>query len=416
MNSRERVLASINHQQPDRIPIDLGATASSGIAAIAYNKLKQHLGIKTGKTLVYDVVQQLAQPESEILNLVQADILDLGRTFNTQDSDWYSIKRQDQTLYYPTWFRPTQNLDGSFDAISSDGTKIAHMPSQGYFFDQSYIPYKDGYPENYNDLPKAMKKVLWSGLAHSPWDHASEPNFWDSLKKNAQQLRHNTDKAIILGGGCNLFEWGTFLRGLDRFLVDLIRTPAKVEKLLDALMESHLAGLAKICDTVGDTIDILRFGDDLGTNDRPFLRPSIYQQFFKPRHKQLCKYVKDHSNMRTFLHSCGAIEPLIPDLIECGYDILNPVQISCEGMDPVGLKKNYGSKITFWGGGADTRNVLPRVKPNEVKKHVSSLLKIFAPGGGFIFNQVHNILPDVPPENIMAMYEAVHEFKYEQNE
>ena len=415
MKSRERILAAINHQIPDRVPIDLGGTPSSGMSAVTYHRLKQHLQMKGGKTLVYDVVQQLAQPEKEILDFAQADILDLGRLYNTQESDWYLTELHDIPHYYPNWFRPHKNIDGSFDVIDRDEDKIANMPSRGYFFDQTYFPYQSGYPTDFKDLPKAMTKVLWSALVHSPWDHAADPQFWGKLRENALKLRKSTDKAIILSAGCNLFEWGTFLRGLDHFLVDMIKNPSIVNKLLDALMEKHLENLEKICKSVGDIVDIIRLGDDLGTNDRPFMRPIIYRQLFKDRHKELCTYIKQHSQMHTFLHSCGAIAPLIPDIIECGFEIINPVQINCTGMDPETLKKEYGPKITFWGGGADTRNVLPRATPEKVKEHVTHLLKIFTPNGGYVFNQVHNLLPDVPPENIVAMYDAVHSFKMNSN-
>jgi uroporphyrinogen decarboxylase len=165
-----------------------------------------------------------------------------------------------------------------------------------------------------------------------------------------------------------------------------------------------------VCQAVGDVADILRFGDDLGMDTGPFMSPETYRQIFKPRHTILCNYVKEHSQMHTFLHSCGSIYRLLPDLIEAGYDIINPVQINIRDMEPERLKKEFGSDITFWGGGADTRHVLNRAAPSEVKDHVKQLLDIFAPGGGFVFNTVHNILPDVPPENIVAMFEAIDEF------
>jgi uroporphyrinogen decarboxylase len=210
--------------------------------------------------------------------------------------------------------------------------------------------------------------------------------------------------------GCNLFEWGTFLRRIDNFLVDLVLNPAEVERLLDALMERHLATLEKVCQAVGDVADIARFGDDLGTDQAPFKAPALYRKLFKPRHTILCDYVKKHSKMHTFLHSCGSIYALMPDLIEAGFEIINPVQINARDMEPERLKRDFGRDVTFWGGGCDTRRVLNRASPAQVKEHVKQLLEVFSPGGGFVFNTVHNILPDVPPENIVAMFEAVEEF------
>jgi uroporphyrinogen decarboxylase len=289
MNSRERVLATIEHREPDRIPIDLGGTPSSGISALAYTNLKEYLKIKTGHTQVYDVVQQLAQPEEDFLARFHVDVVDIGRTFNASEGDWYPIQIHGKELHYPQWFKPRRNLDGSYDVLDREADIIAHMPANGYFFDQSYYPYREGYPADFRDLPKVMTKILWQTLAHSPWDHAGDPKFWDTLRSRAISLRKSSNRAIMIACGCNLFEWGTFLRGLDHFLVDLVKQPAQVERLLDALMEQHLASLEKVCKAVGDVVDILRFGDDLGTNDRSFMRPEIYRRLFKPRHTILCQ-------------------------------------------------------------------------------------------------------------------------------
>lgn len=411
MNSRERIMAAINHEEPDRIPVDLGATPSSGISATAYSRLKQYLGVMDGQVRVYDVVQQLAQPEEIILEGFGIDVLDIGRSFNTKDADWYYIHLAGgEIAQYPAWFKPVQQEDGSWIAFHEDGTSIARMPAGGQFFDQTCYPYLDGYPNDYKDLPQAMNKVLWAALAHSPWDHAGEDGFWETLRERALSLRKSSDKALMMVCGCNLFEWGTFLRRMDNFLMDLMTETARVEALLDALMELHLATLEKVCKAVGDVADILRFGDDLGMDSGPFMPPQIYRDLFKPRHAALCDYVKKHSAMKTYLHSCGSLYALMPDLIEAGYDIINPVQTSSVDMEPVRLKKEFGKEITFWGGGCDTRAVLNRATPEEVKVHVQERLEIFAPGGGFVFNTVHNILPEVPPENIVAMYEAVGEF------
>ncbi len=411
MNSRERVMTSVNHKEPDRVPLDLGATPSSGISAIPYNKLKKHLNISDGNTRIYDVVQQLAQPEDSIIEKFGIDVLDVGRAFNAEDADWYDMTLADGSkAQYPAWFRPVKNPDGSQVVIDEGGDLIARMPANGTFFDQTYFPYLDGYPSDYKDLGKAMNKVLWQKLAHSPWDNAGTPDFYKKLREKALYLRQTTDKALMIVCGCNLFEWGTFLRRMDNFLVDLILEPEEVEKLLDALMERHLAGLEKVCEAVGDVVDILRFGDDLGTNGGPFMAPETYRKLFKPRHTVLCDYVHKHSKMKTFLHSCGSLRALMPDLIEAGYDILNPVQTTARGMDPAELKREFGHDITFWGGGCNTRWILNRATPDEVYDYVSRTLDILMPDGGYVFNTEHNIMPDVPPENILAMYRAVHNY------
>ena len=413
MTPRERILAAIEHRQPDQVPVDLGATPSSGISAIAYGNLKRHLGLTHGHTRIYDVVQQLAQPEEELLDRFRVDVLDIGRAFNTEESAWQPTTLADgQPALYPSWFHPERQPDGSWMARTHDGIDIAQMPEGGTFFDQSHFPYLDGYPPDYRDLSVAMGRVLWAALVHSPWDHAGEPGFWDTLRAKALELRRSSDRALMIVVGCNLFEWGTFLRRIDNFLMDLIAEPAKVEGLLDALLERHLSTLERVCHAVGDVADIIRFGDDLGTNGGPFMAPALYRAFFKPRHRILCDYVHRRTPMKTFLHSCGSIRALLPDLIEAGFDVINPVQTSCRGMDPAGLKADFGKEICFWGGGCDTKTVLPNATAAEVKEHVKRRLEIFMPGGGFVFNTVHNILPDVPPANITAMFEAVGEFQF----
>ncbi|NQU38845.1 MAG: methyltransferase [Lentisphaerae bacterium] len=411
MTRRERILAAINHREPDRVPVDLGATPSSGISAIAYGNVKQHLGLSAGHTRIYDVVQQLAQPEEAMLDRLGVDVMDVGRAFNTADADWYDVKLADgQKAQYPKWFHPEQHADGSWIARTPAGLDVAHMPAGGTFYDQSLFPWVDGYPADMSAaLPKAMSKVLWAALAHSPWDHAGETGFWEDLRARAIALRESSDRALMIVCGCNLFEWGTFLRRMDNFLMDLFLDEANVERLLEVLMESHLATLEKVCAAVGDVCDILRFGDDLGIDSGPFMPPELYRRLFKPHHARLCQYVHEQSQMKTFLHSCGSIYKIMPDLIEAGYDVINPVQTNCIDMEPDRLKREFGNDITFWGGGCDTRTVLNRATPQGVKEHVKERLDILAPGGGFVFNTVHNILPEVPPANVMAMFEALDE-------
>jgi uroporphyrinogen decarboxylase len=412
MNARERVLAAINHQEPDGVPVDIGSTPSSGISAIAHYNLKHHLGLPEWPTQVYDVVQQIAQPGAAMLDRFRIDVVDIGRAFDDRPEDWYDITLPDgPPVQFPTWFKPTPQPDGAWDVFNAQGVRIATMPLGANFFDQTCFPYVDGYPDSFADLPQVMPLVHWSGLAHSPWDHAGDADFWQQLRARALKLRASSDRALMIVVGCNLFEWGTFLRRLDNFLVDIVTDPVNVERLLDALMEQHLQTLAKVCTAVGDIADIVRFGDDLGTDQGPFMSPKTYRQLFKPRHKMLTDYVKQHSQMHTFLHSCGSIYKLLPDLIDAGFEIINPVQTIARDMEPKRLKQEFGKDLTFWGGGADTRFTLNRGTPEAVKDNVRSNIEALAGGGGFVFNTVHNILPDVPPANIVAMFEAIDEYR-----
>ncbi len=415
MNSRERVLTALNHREPDKVPVDLGSNPSSGISAIAYANLLEHLHLNHLPVQIYDVVQQLAQPQYEIIELFGIDILDIGRSFNSGSEDWEpTLLASEQNAFYPAWFRPGNDANGNWIARDSRGLSIARMPAGATFFDQTYFPWLDGYPEGLTGLDEAMSSVLWAAFAHSPWDHASDPGFWGRLRNNALEMKAASGRALMIVVGCNLFEWGTFIRRMDNFLMDLYMEPVNVEALLDALLERHMETLAQVCEAVGDVADIIRFGDDLGAMNGPFMDPELYRQLFKPRHQQMCNYVKKSSEMHTFLHSCGSIYKLIPDLIDAGFDILNPVQTQAADMDPVKLKREFGNEISFWGGGVETVGTLNKAKPEQVRLEVLQRLEILSKDGGFIFNTVHNILPDVPPQNIVAMFNAVKEFNGEQ--
>ena len=410
MTSRDRVLKAINHEETDRVPVDLSSTPSSSMSVIAYNNLKKHIGF-TGKPVkILDVVQQVIMPEEEILDRFNIDVIPLARGFE-KDEDWYEIDVSDGSrAQYPNWFRPVEDSDGNWVASSPSGEQLSQMPNSATFYDQLCFPYLDGFPKDYSNLGSDLKRVMWSAYAPSPWDLSGEDDFWEQLRKKSLALRESTDRALMVTAGCNFFEWGTFLRRLDNFLMDLYTDLDEVERFLDALQELHMEFLAKVIEAVGDVADIIRFGDDLGLDSGPFFSPEIYRKIFKPRHKMLCDYVKANSNLRTFLHSCGSIYPIVPDLIEAGFDVINPVQTNCVNMEPDRLKKEFGKDITFWGGGVDPREILNRGSVEDVKNDVKRRLEIFTPGGGYVFNTVHNIMPDVPPENIIAMYEAIEEF------
>ncbi len=445
MTSRERVLATINHKEPDRVPIDLGATPSSGISAIAHANLMQYLGwagdangmtgvangitesangtanavargaTNDGKTLIYDVVQQLAQPSDRLIERFNIDVIDIGRTFNIYPHEWYPITLQNGLpAYYPTWFKPVLQKNGAWANYHTDGTPIAKMPQGATFFDQTYFPWVDGYPQGRQAmdeaLDEAMGKVLWAAMTHSPWDHATEPGFWDTLRSRTKKLRTNTDKALLINCGCNLFEWGTFLRRMDNFLMDLYIDKANVAILVELLMNRHMKTLERVCESVGDLVDIIRFGDDLGMDTGPFMGLDVYTELFSAHRKRLCDYTHTHSTMKTFLHSCGSVQQYIPSFIDEGVDVLNPLQTNCLHMDPAKIKADFGTDITFWGGGMDPREILNNGSPAAVRNEVFRRLEILAPRGGYVFNNIHNIMPDVPPENVVAFFDAVREF------
>lgn len=403
MNSRDRILLSINHKQPDKVPIDLGSSTVTGISAIAYNNLKKYLKIST-PTRVFDVVQQLANVDMEIIEMFGVDAVDINRV-TTENDDWYAVVLSDGSkAEYPNWFRPIKATDGSWYTTDTDGQVLSRMPVGAAFYDQMFFPYENGYTENFGHFKDALKKISW--VVHS---HASNLNA-NELREKLLSLKISADKALVMSGGVKLLELGFFIRRMDNFLMDLMTDPPELSEMLDILVEMHLAGLEKKCSTVGDIVDVIRFGDDLGMTSGPFMDMGTFRKFFKPRYKVLCDYVKKHSNMKIFLHSCGSIKQYIPDLIEVGFDILNPVQTNCYDMDPFTLKKEFGKDITFWGGGVDTASILNRATPEDVRKDVLNRCEIFSKDGGFVFAPIHNILSEVPPQNIIAAYNAVKEF------
>jgi len=411
MTSRERVLAAINHREPDRVPVDLGSTPSSGISAIAYKNLIDYLGMD-GRTMIYDVVQQLALPEAGLMEKLGVDVIDIAQAFRGNEEAWSPITmRNGKDGYYPKWFKPVMGQNGQWDVFHSDGDLIASMPEGAEFFDQAYFPWKNGYPDSRSGmedaLDEAMDKVLWQNLAHSPWDRAGEPDFWKDLSVKTKALREQSDKALLVVCGCNLFEWGTFLRRMDNFLMDLYTDKENVAILLELLMERHLRTLANVCETVGDSVDIIRFGDDLGMDSGPFMGLDVYRELFHEHRRRLCSYVHVNSSMHTFLHTCGSVHQYLPSLIEEGIEIINPVQTNCRDMQPERLKAEFGDEIVFWGGGANPREILNNGTPEDVRRDVLSRLEVFAPGGGYVFNSIHNILSDVPPANIMAAFDAL---------
>ena len=403
MTSRERVLAALDHREPDRVPIDLSGHRSSGIAAIAYPKLREALGLPPRPVRVYDIIQQLAIVDEDVLDRFGADTIELGRGFARNDADWADWVLPDGTpCQVPAWSVPERE-DGRWVLRSDSGRVIAAMPDGALYFEQTHWPFLSR--DDLDAIPQALSECMWTAIASPPGPGVSD----EQLAAGARALRASTDRAIIGLFGGNLLETGQFLYRIDGFLMLLAGAPERAHAFLDRLVELHLANLERYLGVVGDHIDIILFGDDLGMQTGPQISPAMYREFFKSRHATLWRRAKELADVKVMLHSCGGIRELLPDLIEAGLDAVNPVQISCRGMDAAGLKAELGQAVTFWGGGCDTRDVLPNGSPEVVADHVRAQVATLAPGGGFVFQQVHNILADVPPGNIIAMLDAVRE-------
>lgn len=407
MNSRERILSAFEFREADRVPIDFSGHRSSGISATLYPKLREHLGLPPRPVRVYDPIQQMAIVDDDILDLFNADTIELGRAFALEDKDWHDWVLPDGSpCQLPIWVKPEREENG-WVIRSKSGRVIATMPDGALYFEQSYYPFHE--KDDLDKLDEALEECMWSAVASPPGPLFSGPGGDQRLIDGARKLRESTDRAILGLFGGNLLELGQFLYRNDKFLMMLVLDPPKVHAFLDRLLEMHLVNLESFLEKVGDYIDIIVFGDDLGMQTGPQMSPEMYREFFKPRHAKMWQRARELANVKVNLHCCGGVRPLLPDLIDAGLDAINPVQISSKGMEAGQLKADFGDKIVLWGGGCDTQHILPQGTPNQVHQHVKQQIEILKPNGGFVFQQVHNILSNVPPENIVAMFEALKE-------
>lgn len=404
MTPRERVLASLNHQEPDRLPLDLSGHRSSGIAAIAYARLRKYLGLPQRPIRVYDPIQQLAIVDEDVLDRFHIDTVELGRGFAQSDEHWVDWTLPDGTpCQMPRWAAP-ERIDGAWVLRSRSGRVMGRMPDGALYFEQVHWAFLE--KDDLDHIPEACDETIWCAAASPPGPLGSDDR---ALAEGARRLRERTDRAIIGLFGGNLLEMGQFLYRIDNFLALLAGDPDHAHAFLDRLVDLHLANLERFLGLVGPYIDVILFGDDLGMQRGPQMSRAMYREFFKPRHSRLWRRAKELANVKVMLHCCGGVRPLLDDLIDAGLDAINPVQISCSGMDTQGLKTDFGSRLTFWGGGCDTRFVLSCAPAEKVREHVREQLAMLKPGGGFVFQQVHNVLADVPPENITAMLDAAYE-------
>jgi uroporphyrinogen decarboxylase len=407
MTSRERVLASLNHKEPDRVPVDLSGHRSSGIAAMAYARLRTYLDLPKKPIRVYDPVQQLAIVDEDVLQRFKIDAIELGRAFAHEDKWWTDWVLPDGTpCLMPVWAKP-ERVNGEWALLSKPSRKvIAKMPESVWYFEQCNFPFLE--QEDLSKVHESLAECMWSAVASPPGPITAGTEGEALLVEGAKKLRAESDRAIIGLFGGNLLELGQWFYRNDNFFMLLAGEPERAHKFLDTLMEIHLVNLDRFLRLAGPHIDIILFGDDLGMQSGPQVSPPMYREFFKPREKAMWDIVKRRApHLKIMLHCCGGVRELLGDLIDAGLEAINPVQITCRGMESSGLKRDFGNKLTFWGGGCDTRDVLIHGKAEEVRDHVRRQVEIMRPGGGFVFQQVHNIMADVPPANVVAMLDAV---------
>ncbi len=409
MTPRERILAALEHRETDRIPVDFSGHRSSGIAAVLYPELRKHLGLPPKPVRVYDMIQQLVIVDEDILDRFGVDTIEMGRGFLLDDEDWKDWELPDGTpCSIPNYIHAERRGDDWY-LLDGNGRDLAVQKKGCLYFEQTYFPLEDRdfAADDFSDLEDVLSHAVWTGIAspgaHLPLDEMGLAE----MASRARTLRSLTDRAIIGLFGGNMFEIPQMLFRMDNYLMFLALYPDKALRFSEKLCDLHMESLEKWLGAVGPYIDVILFGDDLGGQKGPLISPRMYRQVIKPFHRQLWRRAKELADVKVMLHCCGGVRELLDDMIDAGLDAINPVQINAAGMDPVGLKTEFGKRITFWGGGCDTRDVLPSNSPDRVAAHVKELARVLRQGGGFVFQQVHNILADVPVENVTAMFDAV---------
>jgi len=378
MNARERLLASLNHREPDRVPFDIGATPVTGISKTAYENLLKYLGMPEEEVGFFDVVQQIVAPSEAFLQKLEVDVRNVSPN---PPSNW-KLEINEEGEYY----------------VFRDPWKIKwRMPKNGgFYFDMTEHPLADAF--DVEDIEKFE------------YPDADDPVRYEGIREKAMEIRNRGYGVVMSSVSAGIFELGGWLRGYANFYADLAGDPEMACKVMDKALEVKMRYWEKVLDIAGDLIDVVQEADDLGSQDRMLISPEMYRKYVKPRHKELFGFIHSKTDAKIFVHSCGSFREVIPDLIEVGVNIINPVQFNVNGMDSAGLKRDFGKDIVFWGGGVDTQRILPKGTVQEVKDCVKRQIETLAPGGGFVFNTVHNIQADVPPQNLVAMWEALQEY------
>jgi uroporphyrinogen decarboxylase len=378
MTSRERVKTALDHKIPDRVPIDLGGN-QTGIHKNAYRSLIQHLGIRD-EVRIMDAVQQLARPCEKILERFHVDTRYIAAG---AAADWKGgiVKAH----------RDGRNWEDLTDEFGIRWSMPEDVP---YYMDITLHP---------------LAKATVRDLRDYPWPKGDDLGRFAGLRDKALALKRDTPYAVVSGISGVVYEICWYLRGLEQWFCDLKTDREFCEALIDQTLKFWMDWFRIFLDEVGDVVDVIMIGDDLAGQNGPLFNPAIYRELVKPRHKQLVQYIRSRTKAKIWYHTCGACQDYIPELLDNGVDILNPVQVSARNMDPATLKQRFGAQLSFWGGAIDTQHVLSKGTPEEISAHVRANVTAFKPGGGYIFNNVHNIQGEVPPENIVAMFDTAYE-------
>ncbi|MDR0878023.1 MAG: methyltransferase [Treponema sp.] len=399
--SRSRVLCALDHREPDRVPVDFASTRSSGINALAYGKLLQYLKFPLDN-VVFDMRQLLSETDDQVRILMGGDVIQLHRlapSMGVKLNHGYrpEILMDGSKALVPADFNYEKQSDGSAVIRNAEGKIVFKRAGDGLFFDDMFHPLEDSDTESGIDANLSLPEITAEEL--------------DYLKDRAKQLCEETPYAVLGTTSISLFERGAKDFGYENYLMNLLTEPELVEYYLDKMTASYIDMLDKYLDAVGDYIQVIQLHDDYGAQNSLLISPDVFREILKPFHTKIHTFIKTKKpHLKIYFHCCGAIAPIIPDLIDMGVDILNPVQLSAAGMEPHFLKKEFGKQIVFWGGGCSAQKTMTTMGAEAVRNEASEMIKIFAPGGGFVFCQDHNIQANIPPENIIALYKAAKDF------
>lgn len=374
MTPRERILTTLNHKEPDRVPIDLNGTLVTALTRTAYNGLRKMLGLEP------DPDPNISSREMDTVRALEDLLLH------------YEIDTRCVHLRSP---------------LLSKGRELA----DGTYYDDFGIRWKKA-SYYYDAIERPLANATISDLGEAQWPDPHDRGRFAGLREEAKGLYDKTDCCLVADiPGLGPFEGACFVRGHDQFCVDLYLDVVFAEALLDRVTETIIALWDLFLSEAGDYVQVVAQGDDVGIQNGPFISPEMYRKFIKPRHKRMFDFIHSKTDAKIFYHSCGSVYDLIPDFIEEGVDILNPVQTSAAKMDIARLKREFGQDICFWGGGIDVQQQLPFLTPDQIEDEVKRTLDIVSPGGGYVFFPSHNIQADVTPDRIDRMFKTVAEYR-----
>ncbi len=412
MNSRERLLCTLNHKEPDRVPIDFAATRSGGISTIAYNNLIKHLGLNE-EIFMFDIQQQLCWPSDKVLKMFGVDVIDGGRKLMEQRERWNEFKMNDGSVaLLPDVYKYENDKEFELKLYTQKGTLVGIKPPSSLYVGQEYYPWEDE-----DEIPADIKsedfgEQLW-GIPSSPWHY--DVNDKDQATKfisEVSALHDETDYGLFLDlGFAGLFEVGMYMRGMENWFCDIMLDEKGVSYMLDVYTERIIDRINKSIPFIKDKVEVVRlYHDDMGNQNGLAASPDVLRKIMFPRHKKIIEALRKATDAKIMIHSCGSITEIIPDIIDVGVEIINPLQMNCDNMDIAAIKKEYGKDLVLWGAGCDAVDVLTHKNVDDIKEHVKKMLDTCMKDGGFVFCNTHNIQADISPEKIIAIYETVEKY------